>query len=105
MSTSHPWWLIPDQQRAAYAASKGGVKQLTETLAAEWGRYKINVNNISPGYIITEMVQKLIEKASTNRTRWPGALLLGEWENRKIWSAAIFLCSPILILSPGTLWW
>lgn len=49
-------------QRAAYAASKGGVKQLTETLAVEWAPHNIQVNNISPGFIITEMVQKLIDQ-------------------------------------------
>lgn len=49
-------------QRAAYSASKGGVKQLTETLAVEWAKHNIQVNNISPGFIITEMVQKLIDK-------------------------------------------
>lgn len=49
-------------QRAAYAASKGGVKQLTETLAVEWAPYNIQVNNISPGFIITEIVQGLIDQ-------------------------------------------
>jgi len=35
----------------AYDASKAAVKHLTKTLAARWGRYNINVNCISPGYI------------------------------------------------------
>lgn len=48
--------------RAAYSASKGGVMQLTQTLAVEWAKYNIQVNNISPGFIITEMVQKLIDQ-------------------------------------------
>lgn len=49
-------------ERAAYAASKGGVMQLTQNLAVEWARYGIQVNAISPGFIRTEIVQDLIDK-------------------------------------------
>ncbi|HET9713726.1 MAG TPA: SDR family NAD(P)-dependent oxidoreductase, partial [Pyrinomonadaceae bacterium] len=37
----------------AYAASKGGVAQLTKALANEWARFGINVNAIAPGYMRT----------------------------------------------------
>ena len=40
---------------ASYDASKAGVVHLTKTLAAEWGRYNINVNCISPSYVLTPM--------------------------------------------------
>lgn len=36
---------------AAYDASKAGLIRMTKTLAAQWGRYNINVNSISPGYL------------------------------------------------------
>jgi len=36
---------------AAYDASKAGLIRMTRTLAAQWGRYNINVNSISPGYV------------------------------------------------------
>ena len=39
----------------SYDASKAGVKHLTRTLAAQWGRYNINVNSISPGYVVASM--------------------------------------------------
>lgn len=39
----------------AYAASKGGVAQLTKALSNEWAAKGINVNGIAPGYIATEM--------------------------------------------------
>ena len=40
---------------ASYDASKAGIVHMTQTLAAEWGRYNINVNSISPSYILTPM--------------------------------------------------
>jgi NAD(P)-dependent dehydrogenase (short-subunit alcohol dehydrogenase family) len=42
----------------AYNASKAAVIQLGRNLAAEWGQYNIRVNTISPGYIVTAMVEK-----------------------------------------------
>lgn len=40
---------------ASYDASKAGVVHMTKTLAAEWGRFNINVNCISPSYVLTPM--------------------------------------------------
>lgn len=44
----------------AYAASKGGVAQLTKALSNEWAAKGINVNAIAPGYIDTDMNVALI---------------------------------------------
>jgi len=44
----------------AYAASKGGVSQLTKALSNQWAGMGINVNAIAPGYIATEMNTALI---------------------------------------------
>ena len=38
-----------------YAITKGGLAQLTKVLAAEWGRYNIQVNCIAPGFIVTDL--------------------------------------------------
>lgn len=40
---------------ASYDASKAGAVHMTKTLAVEWGRYNINVNCISPSYVLTPM--------------------------------------------------
>jgi sorbose reductase len=40
---------------ASYDASKAGVVHMTKTLAVEWGCYNINVNCISPSYVLTPM--------------------------------------------------
>jgi 2-dehydro-3-deoxy-D-gluconate 5-dehydrogenase len=43
----------------AYAASKGGVAQLTKALANEWAKFNVQVNAIAPGYFSTDNTQAL----------------------------------------------
>ncbi|CEH16618.1 Mitochondrial/plastidial beta-ketoacyl-ACP reductase [Ceraceosorus bombacis] len=43
----------------AYASSKGAVGQLTKALSNEWAKHSIQVNAIAPGYISTDMTEKL----------------------------------------------
>lgn len=43
------------QEQSCYNASKSAVMQLTKSLAAEWARYGIRVNSISPGYMDTAL--------------------------------------------------
>ncbi|KAL2870906.1 putative 2-deoxy-D-gluconate 3-dehydrogenase [Aspergillus lucknowensis] len=50
----------------AYAASKGGVGQLTKALSNEWVGKGINVNAIAPGYIDTDMNVALINDSNRN---------------------------------------
>ena len=47
-------------QAIAYHTSKGAVLTFTKTLAAEWGRYGINVNAIGPGVFPSKMANGMI---------------------------------------------
>jgi NAD(P)-dependent dehydrogenase (short-subunit alcohol dehydrogenase family) len=44
-----------------YSASKAGLVSLTKVLAKEWAKYKISVNAIGPGYLLTELTKPLLD--------------------------------------------
>src|SRR6476469_910139 len=77
----------------AYSASKGGVAQLTKSLALAYAADGIRVNAIAPGWVRTSLTQSLQEdKARSDAiiARTP----LGRWaEPDDIAGAAVFLCS------------
>jgi 2-dehydro-3-deoxy-D-gluconate 5-dehydrogenase len=77
----------------AYAASKGGVAQLTKALANEWSGRNVQVNAIAPGYFCTENTSALRADEVRNRQileRIPA----GRWgEPDDIAGAAVFLAS------------
>lgn len=52
----------PDISTIAYNTSKGAVVNFTRALAAEWGRYNINVNTICPGFFRSKMSQAVLER-------------------------------------------
>jgi 2-dehydro-3-deoxy-D-gluconate 5-dehydrogenase len=77
----------------AYAASKGGVAQLTRALANEWSSRGVNVNAIAPGYIETENTTALRqnpERFKQITERIPA----GRWGTPSdLAGSAVFLCS------------
>ena len=77
----------------AYTAAKGGVKQLTKSMAVEWAKHNIQANGSGPGYILTEMNRPLIEDQKFNAwvcARTPA----GRWADpSELVGAAVFLAS------------
>ncbi|MCA3564301.1 MAG: SDR family oxidoreductase [Methylocystis sp.] len=63
---------------APYAVSKGGIKLLTQAMAAEWAAHGIQANAIGPGYMVTDMNEALLAnpdfdgwvKGRTPSRRW-----------------------------------
>ncbi|EBA04985.1 Phosphatidylserine decarboxylase [Rhodobacteraceae bacterium HTCC2150] len=76
-----------------YAASKGGIGQLTKALANEWAGKGVNVNAIAPGYIATDNTQALQDNPDRSKSileRIPA----GRWGKPEDFSgSAIFLAS------------
>jgi gluconate 5-dehydrogenase len=59
------------EDNAPYAASKGGIRQLTKALAVDWAKHRINVNAIGPGFIQTDLTRALWEDASFDKwVKW-----------------------------------
>jgi NAD(P)-dependent dehydrogenase (short-subunit alcohol dehydrogenase family) len=75
-----------------YTASKGGVMQLTKSLAIAWAAEGIRVNAVAPGFIITPMTDKHIDPAF--RARVEGRTPMGKWgQPTDVANAVLFLAS------------
>ncbi|RAM35468.1 SDR family oxidoreductase [Arthrobacter globiformis] len=51
---------------APYVAAKGGLRNLTRAMTAEWAGAGLQINGIAPGYIHTEMTQNLVDDEQFN---------------------------------------
>ena len=78
---------------ASYAASKGGVVQLSKSLAVAWAKDNVQVNTILPGWIHTELIDHI--KARPERYNAITARIPeGRWgEPDDLAGAAVFLAS------------
>ena len=75
----------------AYVAMKGGLKQLTKSLAVDLGKYNIRVNNVGPGYIKTNMTK---QGWKNNRKEIEDRTILGRWgEPKDLVGTIVFLLS------------
>jgi 2-deoxy-D-gluconate 3-dehydrogenase len=77
----------------SYAASKGGVGQLTKALANEWAGKGVNVNAIAPGYIATDNTAALRADPVRNE-QLLARIPAGRWgEPEDLKGAVVFLAS------------
>lgn len=77
-----------------YGPMKSAVIMLTQILARDWAKFNVRVNSIAPGYILTPLIEKVIEK----RQRDPELLIkripVGKIiEPEEVANAALFLAS------------
>ena len=77
-----------------YSASKGGVVQLTKSLAAAWAADGIRVNAIAPGWIDTALTKPLVEDPARSAGIL-GRTPMGRWgQPGDLGGAVAFLLSP-----------
>jgi NAD(P)-dependent dehydrogenase (short-subunit alcohol dehydrogenase family) len=78
----------------AYSSSKGGIVQLTKSLAAAWAADNIRVNAVAPGWIATPLTQELQEDPERSRpilSRTP----MGRWGMPdEVAAGVVFLACP-----------
>jgi 2-deoxy-D-gluconate 3-dehydrogenase len=78
----------------AYAASKGGVVQLTKSLAVAWAPDNIQVNAILPGWLYTDLTRGAMEQLPELHDRVLQRTPQGRWgEPEDLAGAAVFLAS------------
>ena len=79
---------------AAYAASKGGVAQLTKAQANEWAPLGIRVNAVAPGWVETELTQALRDDPVRFK-EISARIPVGRWAHGEdVAGAVAFLCLP-----------
>jgi NAD(P)-dependent dehydrogenase (short-subunit alcohol dehydrogenase family) len=57
INTSSCDGLVGEPDAVAYCASKGGVVMLTKAMALDYAKYRVRVNCVCPGYVMTRMLE------------------------------------------------
>ena len=88
---------------APYGASKGGVVQLTKSLASAWAMDNIQVNAVLPGWIDTELTKGAREQVSGLNEKVLARTPAGRWGvPQDMAGIAVFLASPASDFITGT---
>jgi NAD(P)-dependent dehydrogenase (short-subunit alcohol dehydrogenase family) len=78
-------------QALAYNASKGAIEALTKDLAVKWAKHNIQVNNLAPAFIATDLTRETMQKGGEAILAHVPVRRFGEPEDLK--GAVLFLCS------------
>jgi 2-deoxy-D-gluconate 3-dehydrogenase len=88
---------------APYAASKGGIVQLTKALATAWAKDNIQVNAVLPGWIDTELTRQARQQVAGLHERVLARTPAGRWGTPDDHAGiAVFLASPASDFVTGT---
>jgi len=86
--------LTGQPMRTGYAPSKAAMINMTMALAVEWGRHGINVNAVSPGHVLTELVRGSISKGVFSEEALVNRTALGRLSTPEdVAAAVLFLAS------------
>jgi 2-deoxy-D-gluconate 3-dehydrogenase len=87
----------------AYAASKGGVVQLTRSLAVAWAADNIQANCVLPGWIDTALTRRAREQVAGLQEKVVGRSPVGRWGvPADMAGVAVFLAAPASDFVTGT---
>jgi NAD(P)-dependent dehydrogenase (short-subunit alcohol dehydrogenase family) len=84
---------IPGIPQASYAASKAGLSGLTCELAVQWGRHRIRVNTVAPGFFRSDITAELYDSDKGSAWLRRGTLLPDEGRAEDVVGAVLWLVS------------
>lgn len=93
INMSSTFGLVGFERRSAYAASKGGVSQLTKVLAIEWGPFHVNVNAIAPTATRTSINEELFSNEEWRQNMLARLPIKRFCQPADLVGAAVFLAS------------
>jgi len=89
-------------ESAAYAATKGGVRQLTKAMAISLAPYGVRVNAIGPGTVVTGLTKHLLKNRTWRDAVYARTPLQRVAEPREIGEVAVFLASDMSSYMTGS---
>ncbi|GBE83955.1 Uncharacterized oxidoreductase [Sparassis crispa] len=93
----------------AYAAAKGALGQLTKALSNEWSKDNVQVNGVCPGYIATDMNERLLHDPQRLR-QITERIPAGRWGEPKDFAGPVvflasaasqYVCGELLVVDGG----
>ncbi|KAG6335706.1 hypothetical protein ID866_3386 [Astraeus odoratus] len=93
----------------AYASAKGALGQLTKALSNEWSQHNVQVNGICPGYIVTDMNERLLADPARYR-QISERIPAGRWGNPRDFAGPVvflasdasqYICGELLVVDGG----